>query len=193
MSHAFRRTVICRMLLASVSIMTTSAYAEEKEEPKKVVEVFLHQDLAPGYKTAFYMWITPSPDASIHVKNTVPDFEVGYSFGEGGGLYITKEREKAEGFNAMFFVENYDENDSPRYPNDVIVWFGGIRSTDIHIKLPEGATAKVSVNSMKWSEKDWQRRLKDAAQRRAKEYHVPPGISRSPPLPEKDSGTKEKK
>lgn len=161
MSHGFRRTVICGMLLASVSNMTTSAYAEKKEEPKKVVEISLHQDLTPKFKTAFYMWIKPSTDASIHVKNTVPDFEVGYSLGEGGGLYITKERKRAENFNAMFFVENYDDTDSPRYPNDVIVWFGGIRHTDIHIKLPRGATAKVSVSSLKWSEKDWKRCLED--------------------------------
>lgn len=146
----------CLLVAMLVTMCGPSSFAEEPVKEKKVIEIFLHQDHVPGYKTGFYMWIH---HLDITVKNTAPDVQVGYSFGEGGGLYLTTgDTKDAKHLNAMFLVTNYD---GKGFPFDVIVWFGGSRPNDINIRLPEGYTAKVHVNNIKWGEQDWKRYLED--------------------------------
>lgn len=149
---------------------------------KKVLEVFLHQDHTPD-GLRFYMWIQ-DPDATV--KNTCPELKVGYSLGEGGAVYISKE--KAGHWNGMFMIHEYDGGD---YPSDTIVWFGGWRPNDINIRLPKGYTAKFHVNNVRYDEKEWRRTLEDEAERETRDYLTPPGVSRPKPPSKTETKSKE--
>ena len=133
---------IATLLLNFVAILPVFAQENKKvTADKQVLDIFLHQDVTSTGDVSFYMWIT-YPDVSV--KNTVPDLRVGYNIGLGAGLHISNE--KANDYNGMFFVTDYKEGED--LPLHVVVWFGGDRDNDINIRLPQGYTAKVHINSI---------------------------------------------
>lgn len=134
------------IVLMTISLLFSgSTWAQENQTlntEAPVVYIYYYQYVSKDGGARFNMWIN---HPNIHIKNTAPGLSVGYSVGSGAGAYI--EMTSTNDYNLMFFVENYEKGDM-NFPLHVQVYFGGSRSNDIHIRLPEGYTAKVYASSI---------------------------------------------
>jgi hypothetical protein len=124
-----------KLLIVLVLLLSPALFAADKVE-KRTIEIYMQKKNFDDNTIGFYMWVN---DADFIIRNSAPNVDVGYSF--SGGIYLESDRLRT----AMFFIHNWNEKSSNYC---TVIEFGGIRPDDIHIYLPEGATAKVYASSL---------------------------------------------
>lgn len=90
----------------------------------------------------FVLWLN---HPNITVENSVNNITVGYDLFGDSGIYLESENIG----NAMLFIHHHDSKNKHTSIFCIIIEFGGLRDSDIHVYIPKGHKAKIQLSSIK--------------------------------------------